>query len=139
MKWKIAIVFTCVAASVAYAYEGEAWSNIHGVSFKQKITDADLDTYPSWNPLKDECPLSPSGAISLALYELKKIAPDQNMSHVSLGHIALRAPSKAFKDKWHYSLNFWLTPEGDDGPWFTVYVRLDGKVSEIMKVEKKDS
>jgi hypothetical protein len=132
----IVISVLLLVALVSHAYEGEAWSNIHGVSYKQRITDEDLKTYPSWNPLKDACPVSPSKAIGLALAELKKVAPSQNMKDVQLSYVKLRAPSKDFLDKWHYQLNFYLTKDGKKGPWFTVWVRLDEKVPEIIKVDK---
>jgi len=115
----------------------EAWSSIDGVSYKQQIGDEDIKAFPSWNPFKDPCPLSPAKAVALALAELKRVSPKLEMKQVTLDFVTLSKADEDLRDKWLYTLNFWLSERGEDGPWFTVHVCLDGTVPKLQKVEKK--
>ena len=123
-------VATCGLASetdVDVTVEGSV--SIKGKAFKQVLDGKTVTGHPSWNPLKEKCPLGPSKATQLATAKLKKAAPHLKLSSISLDKVP------AMQSKWYYMVNFFQNPESMEGDYANVIVCLDGTVPKFEKEE----
>ena len=155
MKKKL-IVTTCTSVilgllTVAVAKVSNASIGISGQLYRQTIDDSDVASFPSWDPLKQECPVSPSDAVKLAIQALREKGIDITFVKVTYVKLARYESDDPKADgKWYYTLNLYLHPRSEDfwegkdrttsiekgeRNYATMFVRLDGKVPEIIKGE----
>lgn len=107
---------------------------VKGQAYKQTIDGKTASKQPSWDPLKEKCPLDPSKAVQLAVEKLRAGIP--NSIHLKLASVSLdKVPG--MQNKWHYTVNFFEKPESSEGDFANVFVNLDGTVPPFLK-EKKE-
>jgi len=127
----IAIVITacCLASAQDVDFEVESSLLIKGKALKQVFDGKSAASHPSWSPMKEKCPLSPSKATQLVIGKLGKAA-----THLKLCAINLeRVPG--MQDKWYYIVNLLEDPESMEGDYANVIVCLNGKVPKFQKEE----
>ena len=103
-------------------------------AYKQTLDGKTASTQPSWDPLKEKCPLEPSKAVQLALDKLKASIPDAallKLESVNLDKVP------GMQNKWNYVVNFFEKLDPSDGDYANVIVCLDGTVPPFVK-EKQE-
>jgi hypothetical protein len=105
---------------------------VKGQAYKQTLDGKTVAKQPSWNPLKEKCPLDPSKAVQLATAKLKATFP--KATHLTLSSVSVEKVPAA-KNKWHYFVNFFQNPDSMEGDYANVIVCLDGTVPKFQKEE----
>ena len=105
---------------------------VKGQTYKQTLDAKTVSSQPSWNPLKEKCPLELSRAVQLASERLTMDIP--NSSNMKLFMVNLnRVPD--MENKWHYTVHFGVNCE--TGDFASVFVNLDGTVPAFVKQKKE--
>ena len=102
---------------------------VDGRKFTFKVTAAELQKLPSWNPATEDVPLSVRRAVEAARISLPRFL--STPEKWTLGDINL---SPMTKDKWIYEIYFNCDTEDCGRPgsdWsFMIYVKMDGSIVE---------
>ncbi|MBI3987492.1 MAG: hypothetical protein HY343_11260 [Lentisphaerae bacterium] len=130
------MMFAVVFSMAAFAFGQNANITVEGSAlvkgqvYTQTIEDKTVSKQPSWDPLKEKCPLDPNKAVQLAVEKLTAGIPNAN--HLKLASISLiKVPS--LQNKWHYFVNFFEKLDPSDGEFANVIVSLDGTVPPFVK------
>jgi hypothetical protein len=143
----VSVILGCFAlaasANDTNAPVREVWSNISGNAYKQGISRADVELYPSWDPITQPCPLSPEEATQRAIRELRRLSPSIDMTRVKIEYITLERPVESMHDRWHYQIFLLLKhePGSEHGAhrwFFNVIVCLDGTMPPLRRRETGD-
>lgn len=134
MKNVFVIGLICLATATIPAF-GQAithssYRNGHKYTFE--VNYGTLKDTPSWNPEKEDAPISLRKAVEIARRNLKTFVPaaddNWNLLKVNLQRIGEN------KAKWIYQVEFYcfLSKQNcqDDTGSFTIYVKLDGGIVE---------
>jgi hypothetical protein len=99
-----------------------------GNAYSYKISDEDLANTPSWNPAKEDPPLSLRKAVEIARANLRRFvkkADGLDVEKIELTQMGV--------EKWLYEVSFhcWKDEcEDEAGGNFRIHIRLDGSVIE---------
>lgn len=137
MKLKFAILSVALLLSIsatAFSQSINASSFRNGYTFSYKIDDDTVKNTPSWNPEKENAPLSFRQVIDIARANLKRFAPKADdkweILEIKLQRIGTHYPVRK-DDKWIYTVDFYCNlGKCDVTNSFTIYVRLDGTIVE---------
>ena len=121
-------------SAVAFSQSINASSFRNGYTYTYKIDDDTVKNTPSWNPEKEDAPLSFRQAIDIARATLKRFAPKADdkweVLEVKLQRIGTNYPVRK-DDKWIYEVEFYcFLGKCDVTDGFTIYVKLDGTIAE---------
>lgn len=137
MKLKLAILSVALVLStstVAFSQSIKGSSFRNGYTYSYEIDDDTVRNTPSWNPEKEDAPLSFRQAIDIARANLKRFAPKADekweVLKVQLQRIGTNYPVRK-DDKWIYEVEFYCNlGKCDVTDGFTIYVKLDGTIVE---------
>ena len=137
MKLKFFILSAALLLStsiVAFSQSIKSSSFRNGYTYSYEIDDDTVKNTPSWNPEKEDAPLSFRQAIDIARANLKRFAPKADdkweVLEVKLQRIGTNYPVRK-DDKWIYSVEFHcLLGKCEVTDSFTFYVKLDGTIVE---------
>ena len=132
------VIFSIVLfllTSVSAFSQDKEWSRftryVDGSRYTFKVTSAELQNLPSWNPETEDVPLSAQKALQVAQTNLAKFLP--NPDKWTLDRIQI---TRMIKDKWIYEVYFDCLSEDCaclDSDWsFMVYVKMDGTIVEPL-------
>jgi hypothetical protein len=137
MKLKFVILSAALLLStsvVAFSQSIKASGFHNGYTYSYEIDDDTVKNTPSWNPEKEDAPLSFRKAIDIARANLKRFAPKADdkweVYKVQLQRIGTNFPVRK-NDKWIYEVEFYcFLGKCDVNDSFTFYVKLDGTIVE---------
>lgn len=114
-------------ANVRVTVEGAVL--VKGQAYKQTVDGKMVSKQPSWDPLKEKCPLDPSKAVQLGIEKLMAGIP--SATQLKLASVSLnQVPSMT--NKWYYIVTFFEKPDSSDGDSANVIVCLDGTVPPFV-------
>lgn len=128
----VALLLSMSAIAFSQSIKSSSFSN--GFIYSYEISDDTVKNTPSWNPEKEDAPLSFRQAISIARASLKRFVPKADdkweVLEVKLQRIGTNYPVRK-DDKWIYEVEFYCNlGKCDVTDGFRIYVKLDGTIVE---------
>ena len=137
MKLKFVILssaFLLSTSAVAFSQSIKSSGFRNGYTYSYEIDDDTVKNTSSWNPEKENAPLSFRQAIDIARANLKRFVPKADdkweVLKVELQRIGTNYPVRK-DDKWIYEVEFSCNlGKCDVADIFTIYVKLNGTIVE---------
>lgn len=128
----LAVASCCLASDAVDDVSVEGSVLVKDQAYRQTLDGKTFAKQPSWDPLREKCPLDPAKAAQLATAKLKAAFPQAD--HLKLSSISVdKVP--AMQSKWHYLVNFFQDPDSMEGDYANVVVCFDGTVPKFEKGE----
>ena len=126
----VAMVGLANDADVDVTIEGSV--SVKGQAYRQVLDGKTVAKQPSWDPMKEKCPLDSAKAIQLATAKLKAAFP--KATHLKLSSVSIEKVS-TMKGKWYCFVNFFQDPDSMEGDYANVIVCFDSTVPKFKKEE----
>lgn len=126
----LSLVSIHISSSAVYAQsQSTSGATFYGGNaYSYRISDEDLVNTPSWNPAKEDPPLSLRKAVEIARVNLRRFV--KKADGLDVEKIELRQMGV---ETWLYQIGFhcWKDKcEDEAGTSFTIYIKMDGSVIE---------